>query len=108
MLAPPGLAWAVDAKEVDMGLGQSPTDLLALTRSAAPLRTIAAIEHAVRDLGAEVSFAAVVVPPGCCSTAGPTAAPLTVAWGRHEGNGRANLSLGDELLARIIARTTGP
>jgi len=108
MLAPPGLAWAVDAKEVDIGLGQSPTDLLALTRSAAPLRMTAAIERAVRDLGEEVSFAAVVLPPGCCSAVGPAAAPLTIAWGRHEGNGRANLSLGDDLLGRIIAQTTGP
>jgi cholesterol oxidase len=107
-LAPPGLAWAVDTKEVDVGLGQSPRDLLALTRSAAPLRMTASIERAVRELGANVTFAAVVVPPGCCSASGPAAAPLTLAWGSHDGNGRVNLSLGDELLARIVAQVSEP
>jgi hypothetical protein len=107
-LAPPGLAWAVNATEVDIGVGQSPRELLAFSRPASPLRSIASIERAVRALGVEVTFAAVVVPPGCCSAWGPGAAPLTVGWGRQDGNGRATLTIGDGLLARIVAQATGP
>jgi hypothetical protein len=107
-LAPPGLAWAVDATEVDLGLGQSPRDLLALTRPSVPLRTNASIARAVGVLGSDVSFAAVVVPPGCCMASGPAAAPLTIGWGRRAGNGRANLTIGDELLGRMVGIVTAP
>jgi hypothetical protein len=107
-LAPPGLAWAVDAKEVDIGLGQAPSELLALTRPAASLRTAASIERAVRALGPDVTFAAIVVPPGCCTSAAAAAAPLTLGWGRHDGQGAATLTIGDALLARILAQVTGP
>ena len=103
-LSPPGLAWAVDAKEADVGLGQSPKELIAMTRPTTSFRTIPSVEHTVGLLGADASFAALLVPPGCCTGAGPESAPVTLGWGRRAGNGRARLSIGDELLGQIIAR----
>jgi hypothetical protein len=107
-LAPPGMAWAVDGKEADVALGLTPRDLLALARPATPLRTNLSIEHAIGALGADASFAAIVEPPGCCAGAGPASAPLTFGWGRHEGNGRVTLAIGDELFGQLFARATAP
>jgi hypothetical protein len=103
-LSPPGLAWAVDAKEVDVGLGQAPKELLALARATTTFRTIPSVEHAVGSLGADASFAALLVPPGCCTGAGPESAPLMLGWGRRAESGQARLSIGDELLGQVIAR----
>lgn len=105
-LAPPGMAWAVDAKEADIGLGLTPRDLLALAKPVTPLRTNLSIEHAVGALGADASFAAVVEPSGCCAGVEPASAPLTFGWGRREGNGRVSLAIGDELLGQLFARAT--
>jgi hypothetical protein len=107
-LAPAGLAWFVDAKEVDVALGQAPQDLLGLARPAAGFKTMPSVGRAVGALGGDVSFAAVVVPPGCCTAAGPASAPLTFGWGRREGNGRVTLAIGDEVLGQIVARVAAP
>jgi hypothetical protein len=107
-LAPPGLAWAVDGKEVDIGLGQSPKDLLGMTRPADAFRRNPSIEHAVVALGADGTFAAILAPPGCCKSAAPVAAPLTLGWGRKVGNGWGSIVIGDELLGRILARAAEP
>lgn len=107
-LAPPGLAWAVDAKEADLGLGLSPQELLAQSRPTASYRSHASVERTVGALGADASFVAILAPPGCCKGTAPAAAPLTFAWGRRAGNGRATLTLGDQLLGQILARLTGP
>ena len=107
-LAPPGMAWAVDAKEADIGLGQSPRDLLGLARPAVAFRSNASIGRAVGALGADVTFAAIVEPPGCCAGAGPVSAPLTLGWGRRGGNGRLSVAIGEELLGQIVARATAP
>ena len=105
-LAPAGLAWFVDAKEADIAVGQAPQDLLGLAKPAAGLRTSAAVARAVGALGAEASFAAVIVPPGCCAGVAPGAAPLTVGWGRKGGNGWLSVVIGDEVLGQIGARVT--
>jgi hypothetical protein len=105
-LAPAGLAWFVDAKEVDIALGQAPQDLLGLARPTAGFKTSASVARAVGALGADASFAAVIVPPGCCAGAGPASAPLTFGWGRRSGNGRVTLAIGDEVLGQIGARVT--
>jgi hypothetical protein len=107
-LAPPGLAWAVDGKEIDVGVGQSPKDLLALSRPSEALRTREPIARALRGLGPEASFAAVFAPPGCCKASGTSSAPLTVLWGRKGADGRASASVGDELLGQIIAQFMAP
>ncbi|HEY1691267.1 MAG TPA: hypothetical protein VGG39_03855 [Polyangiaceae bacterium] len=106
-LSPPGLAWAQRDDEVDVAVGQSPKDLLALTHPASTLRTIHGTEHAVKELAGEASFAAIVVPPGCCRSDAPAASPLTVGWGEHAGNARATLAIGDELLGQILLRGLG-
>jgi hypothetical protein len=105
-LAPAGMAWAVDAKEADVAVGQSPRELLALARPATALHANPSIELAMGALGAEASFAAIVAPPGCCAGAGPASAPLLIGWGRHEGHGRANLAVGDELLGQLVVQIT--
>jgi hypothetical protein len=105
-LAPAGLAWFVDAKEADVAVGQAPQDLLGLARPAAGFKTNATVVRSVGALGADSSFAAVIVPPGCCTGSGPVSAPLTFGWGRHDGNGRATLAIGDEVLGQIGARIT--
>jgi hypothetical protein len=107
-LAPPGIAWVVDAKEIDVGLGQSPKELLGHARPAVAFRSSAPIARALGALGNEVSFAAIVVPPGCCAGPGPASDPLTFGWGHRGEHGRASLALGDELLGQIIARVTAP
>jgi hypothetical protein len=107
-LAPPGLAWFVDAKEADIGLGQSPTDLLGLARPAAPFRTNAAVARAVGALGADASFAVVIVPPGCCTQPTPVSAPLTMGWGKRKGDGRLTLAIGELLFGELVARVTAP
>jgi hypothetical protein len=101
-LAPPGLAWAVN-DEIDVGLGQSPKDLLALTHAGTTLRTTARIAAAVNALGADASFAAVVVPPGCCASGSPASTPLTLGWGRKGEDDRITLDVGDELLGQVLA-----
>ncbi len=107
-LAPPGLAWFVDAKEADIGLGQSPTDLLGLSRPAAPFRTNPAVARAVGALGADASFAAVIVPPGCCTQTTPVSAPLTLGWGKRGGDGRLTLAMGELLFGQLVAHVTAP
>ena len=107
-LAPAGLAWFADAKEADIALGQAPQDLLGLARPAAGFKTMASVARAVGALAADASFAAVVVPPGCCTGAGPASAPLTIGWGRRDGHGRLTLAIGDEVLGQIGARVAAP
>ena len=107
-LAPSGLAWFVDAKEADIALGQAPQDLLGLAHPAAGLKTMAPVARAVGGLGADASFAAVVVPPGCCTGAGPASAPLTIGWSRPGGNGRVTIAIGDEVLGQVVARVSAP
>jgi len=107
-LAPAGLAWFADAKEADIALGQAPQDLLGLARPAAGFKTMASVGRAVGALGADASFAAVVVPPGCCTGAAPASAPLTFGWGRRAGNGRVTVAIGDEVLGQIGARVAAP
>ncbi|HEY6460979.1 MAG TPA: hypothetical protein VIY73_12535, partial [Polyangiaceae bacterium] len=106
-LSPPGLAWALGDKEVDVALGQSPKDLLALTHPASTLRAVHGTEHAVKELAGDASFAAIVVPPGCCRSDAPAASPLTFGWGEHGGNARATLEIGDQLLGQIVIRALG-
>lgn len=108
VLAPPGVAWAVDAKEADIGIGQSPRDLLGLARPPTAWRTLASVEHAVGALGADACFAAVVAPGGCCAGEGPASAPLTLGWGRRADEGRLSLVIGDELLGQLVVRATSP
>ncbi|HEY3818260.1 MAG TPA: hypothetical protein VGL81_13865 [Polyangiaceae bacterium] len=107
-LAPPGLAWFVDAKEADIGLGTSPADLVGLAKPAAPFRTNAAVARALGALGADASFAAVVVPPGCCAGTAPVSAPLTLGWGKRATDGRVTLAIGEELFGQLVARITAP
>lgn len=107
-LAPAGLAWAVDAKEADIAVGVSPKDLLGLARPAVAFRMTTSVGRAVGALGADASFAAIVVPPGCCTGAGPASAPLTLGWGRRGGNGHVTLAIGDEVLGQIVSRITAP
>lgn len=101
-LAPPGIAWAVDAKEADVAVGQTPQSLLAMARPAATLRTSPAVDHAVGALGADASFAAVVIPPGCCTGDDRASAPLTLAWGRHGDEGRLTVVVGDVLFGQLV------
>jgi hypothetical protein len=68
------------------------------------MRSNAPVQHAVTALGKDASFAAVLVPPGCCAEGGPTAAPLTLSWGRHGDDARGTLSVGDAILGVAIAR----
>ncbi|HEX3345013.1 MAG TPA: hypothetical protein VHS09_10600, partial [Polyangiaceae bacterium] len=107
-LAPPGMAWFVDAREADVGLGQAPAELLGLAKPVTSFRSSTAVARAVGALGADVSFAAIVVPPGCCVGPGAVSAPLTVGWGRRGGNGHGSLAVGEELLGQLIARLTAP
>jgi hypothetical protein len=107
-LAPPGVAWAVDAREVDIGLGQTPANLLALARPTATWGENAVFGGAIRAFGADASFALVFAPPGCCTTDRAASAPAIVGWGRHGENGWANLIVGDELLGEILAHAGAP
>ncbi|MGH7295984.1 MAG: hypothetical protein ACRELB_13670, partial [Polyangiaceae bacterium] len=102
-LTPPGLAWSVTDKEIDVGLGQSPKELLALTRAAVTLRSTTAAGSAGPLLEKDVAFAAYVVPPGCCTTGTPASSALTFTWGRKDGNAAAKLEVGDELLGQLVA-----
>jgi hypothetical protein len=101
-LAPPGIAWAADAKEADLAVGQSPQSLLAMARPSTTPRTSAAVEHAIGALGADVSFAAVVIPPGCCTGDDKASAPLTLGWGRHGDEGRLTVVVGDVLFGQLV------
>jgi hypothetical protein len=107
-LAPPGIAWFVDGKEADIGVGQSPADLLGLAKPGAPFRTNATVARAVGAFGADASFAAVLVPPGCCAGADAVSAPLTFAWGRRDGNMRATVAIGEALVGELVARVKAP
>jgi hypothetical protein len=107
-LAPPGMAWLVDAKEADVSLGLSPADLLGLAKPGAPFRTNATVARAVGALGADASFAAVIVPPGCCSGADAVSAPLTFGWGRRGGDMRATVAVGEALVGQLVARVKAP
>lgn len=102
-LTPPGLAWAVSDREIDVGLGQSPKELLAMTQPGAKLRTTPGAATASPLLAKDVSFAAFVAPPGCCTSPAPSSAALTFVWGRKDGNGQATFDVGDELLGQILA-----
>ena len=107
-LTPAGMAWAVDARDVEVGLGQSPRELLALATPTTAHRANPSLDHAMGPLGGEASFVAIFAPPGCCTSDGPGSAPLALAWGRREGNGRASLAIGDELLGLIVTKATAP
>jgi hypothetical protein len=101
-LAPPGVAWAVDAKEADVAVGQTPQTLLAMARPATAMRTSPSIDHAIGALGADASFAAVVVPAGCCAGDDRASAPVTLSWGRRGDDGRITLDVGDVLLGQLL------
>ena len=107
-LTPPGFAWAVDAREVDVGLGQSPKDLLAMARPTSAFRTSVPVDRAVAGLGSDAALAAIVVPAGCCGSGAPGSAPLTLGWGRRGDDGRLTIVVGDELLAKLVTRSALP
>jgi hypothetical protein len=107
-LSPPGVAWAVDGKEADVAVGQPPRELLARARSAAALRTKATTDRAIQGFGADAVFAAIVVPPGCCTTEAPGAAPVALSWGRRGDDGRATLVAGDAVLGRLLVGSLFP
>jgi len=105
-MAPPGLAWLVGAKEVDLGLGFSPQALIGFTHPVDPLGADALTSRAVHGIR-EGSFAAVFRPPGCCGGGRPGAGPLTVAWGRAGTNASGSLAVGDELVGILAGRAAG-
>jgi hypothetical protein len=103
-LAPPGVAWAVGPGEVDVGLGQTPAELLALARPTAGLSERASLDRAIRAFGTAASFAAVLSPPGCCTSESGGSLPAVFGWGRRGVDGWAQLTVGDELLGQILAQ----
>ena len=64
--------------------------------------------RAVGALAADASFAAVIVPPGCCAQPTPVSAPLTLGWGKRGGDGRMTLVIGERLFGELVARVTAP
>jgi hypothetical protein len=102
--APPGIAWLVGEKEVDLGLGLSPEGLLALTHPPAALSSDPLASAAVHAIGPDATLAAVFRPPGCCTGGRPGSAPMTFAWGRKGTNGWASLTVGDELVGILAGR----
>ena len=99
---PLGLGWVADSKEIDLGAGLSPRELLTSARQTRKLGDDLATAQAVRALGADASFAVVLKPFGCCTNGGATATPLTFGWGRRGDAGWSRLEIGDDLLLRIV------
>jgi hypothetical protein len=104
--APPiGLAWAVGS-EIDVGAGQSPGDLLALARANPALASEPSSAKAVRALGANATFAAVLRPFDCCTLGGPASVPLTFGLGRQGDAGWSRLEIGYGLLVDLATRAS--
>jgi hypothetical protein len=102
--APPiGLAWTVGT-EIDFGAGQSPGDLLTLARANPTLGSEPSSAKAVRALGTNATFAAVLRPFDCCSTGGAGSVPIVFGWGRQGDAGWSRIEVGYGLLANLAAR----
>jgi hypothetical protein len=99
---PLGLAWAVGAGEIDLGVGESPKDVLATTRAAPKLGADVATAQAVQALAKDATFAAVLKPFDCCKTGGPASTPLTFGWGRHGDAGWSRVEMGYGLLLTLV------